>query len=50
MLKYVLGFLCVWYSVSVFSKTEIMFEKTAFIGIELSEETIPLFLLRLEED
>ncbi len=51
MIKYVFGFLCVWYSVSVFSKTEILFEKAASIeGAVFSGYEIPLFLLHWREN
>lgn len=49
MSRYVLGFLCVWYSVSVFSKTEIIFgQLSPLIGAVLSKQTVPQILLSLE--
>ena len=51
MLKYVFGLLCVWYSVSVFSKTEILFEHWTFIPeIEFLERNMPLLLLYDQDD
>ena len=51
MLKYVFGLLCVWYSVSVFSKTEILFEHWTFIPeIEFWERNMPLFMLYDQDD